>query len=106
MGDGGQRKSDDQRDPAALSKGHDEPTNGPPMLDELEDDPLGGSHPPHHRPRGRPQPYIKDVAFGIELGEVGDLEWRPGLADVGYHDFIVWIATADHDPAGVQESRA
>jgi hypothetical protein len=43
------------------------------------------------------------VAFGIEMGEVADVEWRLGLSDVNDHDLTVWIATADHDPAGVQE---
>jgi hypothetical protein len=43
------------------------------------------------------------VAFGIEMGEVVDVEWRLGLPDVNDHDLTVWIATADHDPAGVQE---
>ena len=97
QGDDVQRESDDRRDPAVLAEGHDEPTNGLPMLDALEDGSLGGSHPPHHRPPGQPQPSIKDVAFGIEMGEVVDVEWRLGLADVNDHDLTVWIATADHD---------
>jgi hypothetical protein len=50
-----------------------------------------------------PQRSVKDVAFGIEMGEVVDVEWRLGLADVNDHDLTLWIATADHDPAGVQE---
>ena len=42
MGDGGQGKPDDRRDPLALTEGHDETTNGLSVLDELEDGPLGG----------------------------------------------------------------
>jgi hypothetical protein len=64
---------------------------------------LGGSYPPHDRSLGRPKLSVEDVAFGIDLGEAVDVEWRLGLADVGDHDLMVWEATPDHDPAGVQE---
>ena len=88
----------------ALTEDHNETTNELPVADELQDGPLLGSHPPHHRsPRGQPEPSVKDVAFGIELGEAADVEWRVGLADVSDHDLIVWTATPDHHPAGVQE---
>jgi hypothetical protein len=86
-----------------LTEDHQETTNGLPVPDELEDGPLLGSHPPHHRPSRRPTPSVEDVTFGIELGEAADVEWRLGLADVGDHDLVVWTATPDHDPAGVQE---
>jgi hypothetical protein len=103
VGDGGQCQPDDGRHPLALTEGHDEPTNGPPVLDELQDGALGGAHPPHHRSPGRSQPSVKDVAVGIEMGEAPDVQWGLGLADISDHDLIVWIATADHDPAGIQE---
>jgi hypothetical protein len=83
-------------------EGHDEPANRPPVPDELEDHPLGGSHPAHRRPPGRPS--VEEVAFGIEAGEVVDIQWRLVVADVGDHDLMVWVATPDHHPAGIQES--
>src|SRR5512132_1630755 len=103
MGDGGQGESDDRRHPMVLTEDHQETTNGLPVPDELEDGPLLGSYPPHHRPPRRPTPSVEDVTFGIELGEAADVEWRLGLADVGDYDLVVWTATPDHDPAGVQE---
>src|SRR5512132_716136 len=105
MGDGGQGESDDRRHPMVLTEDHQETTNGLPVPDELEDGPLLGSYPPHHRPPRRPTPSVEDVTFGIELGEAADVEWRLGLADVGDYDLVVWTATPDHDPAGVQEVR-
>jgi hypothetical protein len=69
VGDGGQGEPDDRRDPLAPPEGHDETANGLAVLDQLEDGPLGRSHPPHHRARGRPEPSVQDVAFGVELGE-------------------------------------
>jgi hypothetical protein len=103
MGDGGQGEPDDRRDPLALTEGDDERANGLPVLDQLEDGPLGGSHPPHHRAPGRPMPSVQIVAFGIELGEAFGVEGGLGLADVGDHDLMVGEATPDHHPAGVQE---
>jgi hypothetical protein len=41
MGDGGQGEPDDRRDPLALPEGHDEPADGLPVLDQLEDGPFG-----------------------------------------------------------------
>ena len=41
VGHGGQGQSDDRRDPLALMEGHDEPADGLPVLDELEDGPYG-----------------------------------------------------------------
>ena len=88
----------------ALTEDHKETTNGLPVPDELQDGPLLGSNPPHHRPpRRQPTPSVKEVTFGIELGEAAEVEWRVGLADVSDHDLIVWTATPDHDPAGIQE---
>jgi hypothetical protein len=37
MGDRGQGQPDDRWEPAALAEGHDQPADGPPLLDELED---------------------------------------------------------------------
>jgi hypothetical protein len=74
LGDGGQGESDDRRHPLALAEAHDETTNGLAVLDKLEDGPLGGSHPLHHRLLGRPKPSVKDVAFGIQPREAVDLE--------------------------------
>jgi hypothetical protein len=45
------------------------------------------------------------MAFGVEAGEVVDIQWRLVVADIGGHDLVVWIATPDHDPAGIQERR-
>jgi hypothetical protein len=78
-------------------------TDGLALLDQLEDGPLGGSHPPHHRLLGGPIASVKDVAPAIELGEAVDVQWGLGLPDVSDHDLMVWEATPDHDPAGVQE---
>jgi len=66
-------------DPLALTEGDDETADGLPVLDQLEDGPLGGSHPPHHRALGRPEPSVKDVALGVELGEVAGVHRRLGL---------------------------
>jgi hypothetical protein len=79
MGDGGQGEPDDRPDPLALTEGDDETADGLPVLDQLEDGPLGGSHPPHHRALGRPEPSVKDVALGVELGEVAGVHRRLGL---------------------------
>jgi hypothetical protein len=87
----------------ALTEGHDEPADGLTVLDELEDGPVGGSHPPHHRPPRRPRPLVKDAPFGVEAGEAVQVEWGLGLADVGNHDLVVRIAAPDHNPAGVHE---
>jgi hypothetical protein len=84
-------------------EGHDEPADRLPVPDELEDRPLGWSHPPHRRSPGRPS--VEEVAFGIEAGEVVDVQWRLVVADVGDHDLVVRIATPDHNPAGIQERR-
>jgi hypothetical protein len=65
MGDGGQGKPDDRRDPLALTEGHDETTNGLSVLDELEDGPLVGSHSSHHQPVRRPQRSVGNAAFGV-----------------------------------------
>jgi hypothetical protein len=102
MGDGGQRESDDRRCPSGLTEGHDETADGLRCWTRWRTAPWEGRT---HRTTDpwRPQPSVKDVAFGIEMGEVIDVEWRLRLADVNDHDLTVWIATTDHDPAGVQE---
>jgi hypothetical protein len=103
MGDGGQRESDDRRYPIALTEDYKETANGLPVLDELEDGPLVGSHPSHHGPLEWPESSVWDMTFGVEMGEAVDVEWRLGLADVSDHDLIVWDAAPNHDPAGVEE---
>ena len=73
----------------ALTEDHKETTNRLPVPDELQDGPLLGSNPPHHRPpRRQPTPSVKEVTFGIELGEAAEVEWRVGLADVSDHDLM------------------
>jgi hypothetical protein len=76
MGYGGQGEPDARRNPLTLTEGHDEVANGLAVPDQLEDGPLGGSQPPHHRPSGRPELSVQDVAFAIELGETVAVEWR------------------------------
>jgi hypothetical protein len=65
MGDVGQGEPDDRRDPLALTEGHDETTNGLPVVYELEHGSLVGSHPSHHRPVRRPQRTLGNAAFGV-----------------------------------------
>ena len=87
----------------ALTEDHQETTNGLPVPDELQDGPLLGSNPPHHRPpRRQPTRSVKEVTFGIDWVRLprSSGAW---LADVSDYDILVWTAMPDHDPAGVQE---